>query len=1195
MSADPQVRISSPSGESSNGSPTPSTDSPRQIQRRRAATLAVSSSSQISVSSASSSSSSSNGSNSFSTGASSSSSSTPTSSELLSISSQAGFHTPPSTSSQLNHRNTGDEMLMVPSVGDGDPVFSPVSSAGNSPPSSPSANNSEDEEDQDDDAHVVHSYSGALSRTFSAKPDSLHDALVSGRAATNARMDEEVVFVPAEEDDDDSEDDSENDGGDSEDEDDSPSKKKKAPSKDVKKKNDKNSGKDKDKLDVEGGLEKRPSMRGMPSVLSSPMVSGPNYVDMRSADAPVVKATPVGMHRRMRSVDMREKAKAKLTSFIAACNLAQSLKQQQFAMSPFQSTAHNNNVERSSSTLSVSSQLPRSSSMPSSLNEHVLERSHQAQLSMQIIPTSGTRSNASSPPPPPLPPAHSGVTGGSASGAAAAAAATPSLTVSSPAPPHGKSASVSAGESRPAGLPASDLVVSVPDSVADRKAVGEHHVHFSPSATLRSTKPGGKELPASPHPNIVLQTTQTPPQNTDAAAPDEFFKLFRDSPNKAIKWLISNEICREDAPEDVARILLEVQGLPKSRIGRLLGDANPFNQAVLTCMLHSLEFAGEEIDDALRKFLSYFVLPGEAQQIDRVIEQFANRYYEQNSHAFKTKDAGYLLAFAIIMLNTDAHNPKIKRRMTREDFVRNLRGVNNSEDLDRAFLEGIYDRIVANEIRMKDVMELLDEDEYRNMFINGTDFIKHGRRGKPHPRHICISEDGKKVQWKIPQSTSGVREMSLSEVVGVHKGASTAVFKRQADIDRKNKLCLSLIGKKRTLDLEAPSENIRDLWCEHFALIVQRNHLENRARERKRLMHKRGKTYARAKALWEDDILAHWDQYNDTVYLRQLILQGVPTFVRGRVWLKLIGNACGLSEIDFTDCVAQARVLRSFVALLQPGEKITGFGDSMLRMKRDVESTFPDIVVNLQGESESSEGDPSEKPGAQTVSQEVLDVLDAWIIYRPEVGYVEGLAFVASIFLIYNKQFESFMAMANMLQMPCLDCFITRNQLLVEARVRFFDRALKDEMPSLHSQFQRLDIRPEMYLADWFTTVFARALPLEICTRIWDWFLLEGEMALFRTAYGILYVLSNRLENCTREEALTLLQGRFIDLEASMLFQAIERIKIQPRRWNDFQASLEASKPSSNRKSETLQAPSKQDGLQPLKTDTRSRAKSTRM
>lgn len=51
------------------------------------------------------------------------------------------------------------------------------------------------------------------------------------------------------------------------------------------------------------------------------------------------------------------------------------------------------------------------------------------------------------------------------------------------------------------------------------------------------------------------------------------------------------------------------------------------------------------------------------------MEKFAERYCKQNEGVFASADGPYLLAFAIIMLNTDVHNPKAEQKMQCEDFV----------------------------------------------------------------------------------------------------------------------------------------------------------------------------------------------------------------------------------------------------------------------------------------------------------------------------------------------------------------------------------------------------------------------------------------------------------------------------------------------------------------------------------------------
>ena len=99
-----------------------------------------------------------------------------------------------------------------------------------------------------------------------------------------------------------------------------------------------------------------------------------------------------------------------------------------------------------------------------------------------------------------------------------------------------------------------------------------------------------------------------------------------------------------------------------------------------------------------------FLLSCLLSKIDRIMEKFAERYTAQNPEVFPTADVAFILAFSIIMLNTDLHNPAIKeeRRMTKDGFVRNNRGICDGQDLPAEFLTAIYDRIKANPISLKE-------------------------------------------------------------------------------------------------------------------------------------------------------------------------------------------------------------------------------------------------------------------------------------------------------------------------------------------------------------------------------------------------------------------------------------------------------------------------------------------------------------
>ncbi|XP_015926421.1 brefeldin A-inhibited guanine nucleotide-exchange protein 1 isoform X1 [Parasteatoda tepidariorum] len=178
--------------------------------------------------------------------------------------------------------------------------------------------------------------------------------------------------------------------------------------------------------------------------------------------------------------------------------------------------------------------------------------------------------------------------------------------------------------------------------------------------------------------------------------------LFNRKPDKGIAYLQENGILG-NSPADIAEYLLTEERLNRTMIGDFLGDNNKINREVMYAYVDQMDFAEKDIVSALRNFLEGFRLPGEAQKIDRLMEKFASRYCECNSNntLFSSADTAYVLAYSIIMLTTDLHSPQVKSKMTKEQYIKMNRGINDSKDLPEEYLSQIYDEIAGNEIKMK--------------------------------------------------------------------------------------------------------------------------------------------------------------------------------------------------------------------------------------------------------------------------------------------------------------------------------------------------------------------------------------------------------------------------------------------------------------------------------------------------------------
>lgn len=175
---------------------------------------------------------------------------------------------------------------------------------------------------------------------------------------------------------------------------------------------------------------------------------------------------------------------------------------------------------------------------------------------------------------------------------------------------------------------------------------------------------------------------------------------FNRDPKKGLEFLQGTHLLPEKLdPQSVACFFRYTAGLDKNLVGDFLGNHDEFCVQVLHEFARTFDFQDMHLDTALRLFLETFRLPGESQKIQRVLEAFSERYYEQSPQILANKDAALLLSYSLIMLNTDQHNVQVKKKMTEEDFIRNNRHINGGGDLPREFLSELYHSICKNEIR----------------------------------------------------------------------------------------------------------------------------------------------------------------------------------------------------------------------------------------------------------------------------------------------------------------------------------------------------------------------------------------------------------------------------------------------------------------------------------------------------------------
>ncbi|AMD20613.1 HDL131Wp [Eremothecium sinecaudum] len=220
----------------------------------------------------------------------------------------------------------------------------------------------------------------------------------------------------------------------------------------------------------------------------------------------------------------------------------------------------------------------------------------------------------------------------------------------------------------------------------------------------------------------------------------EFIKCveeFNQKPEKGIPVLIEKGVIKDNSDEEIARFLFQNNGrLNKKTIGEYI--ATPDNLPLLKSFINLFEFKDLRVDEAIRVLLTKFRLPGESQQIERIVETFSAKYVESQEYdeskagqdiegdytcVQPDADSVFVLSYSIIILNTDLHNPQVKKHMTFDDYTYNLKGCNNEKDFPLWYLEKIFGSIRDKEIVMPEEHhgnERWFDDAWNNLISSTT-------------------------------------------------------------------------------------------------------------------------------------------------------------------------------------------------------------------------------------------------------------------------------------------------------------------------------------------------------------------------------------------------------------------------------------------------------------------------------------------
>nr|XP_002742357.2 PREDICTED: TBC1 domain family member 14-like [Saccoglossus kowalevskii] len=288
---------------------------------------------------------------------------------------------------------------------------------------------------------------------------------------------------------------------------------------------------------------------------------------------------------------------------------------------------------------------------------------------------------------------------------------------------------------------------------------------------------------------------------------------------------------------------------------------------------------------------------------------------------------------------------------------------------------------------------------------------------------------------------------------------------------------------------------------------------------------------------WNSELLPHWENVKHSKKTRDIWWNGVPPGARGKVWLLAIGNELNITHELFEIFKARAKTLiKALSGSDSENEEVHAASkeSSVEVIKLDVNRTFPQLCIFQKG-----------GPYYDMLSS----LLGAYACYRPDVGYVQGMSFIAAVFLLNLEPADAFICFANLLNKPCQMAFFRLDEDLMKAYFATYEEYFEDNLPDLFKHFHELNVTPDLYIIDWMYTLYGKSLPLDVACRVWDVFFRDGEEFLFRTALGILHEYQEILLNMDFIHIAQFLTKLPEDIAAENLFTSIAAINLQQKKF----------------------------------------------
>ncbi|XP_052825094.1 TBC1 domain family member 1 [Octopus bimaculoides] len=150
----------------------------------------------------------------------------------------------------------------------------------------------------------------------------------------------------------------------------------------------------------------------------------------------------------------------------------------------------------------------------------------------------------------------------------------------------------------------------------------------------------------------------------------------------------------------------------------------------------------------------------------------------------------------------------------------------------------------------------------------------------------------------------------------------------------------------------------------------------------------------------------------------------------------------------------------------------------------------------------------------------LFNLLKAYSLIDQEVGYCQGLSFIAGMLLIHMDEESAFHILKYLMFNMGLRNQFRPSMTALQIKLYQLTRLIHDNHRDLYEHFEEHEIVPTLYAAPWFLTIFASQFPLGFVSRVFDLIFLQGIDSIFKVALILLGDHKQLIMHCESFESI---------------------------------------------------------------------------